>query len=599
MVRVDKHDRDCVSSDNAITQIYRGDISTRDALDHAENTVFVSSFVHSSSRNNARLDAVTRQRYAQLIKRRREQMKTDNRPVQPDWATLLFFGYLNCHCACVEENNTSVYPSGGSGGIGSGGTIAVEGPYPDAITSGGSSAPSLMDASGQAGSTTVIGDGGGAIVVDSGQSIQSDSSQTIQPDTSTTVPETGAGGSDSSSVLDPSASAALQQLVDHLAIARSNRPDIFTQPFADMPLNKQDAAQAQQLLWEDFADFVRETRGAEVGATESIVKTVSVDGYSMRYYMATRGVNPPDGRSLFISMHGGGNAPAATNDQQWQNQITLVDGYDPQDALWVAPRAPSNEWNMWFTEEVDRLFERLITNLIVFEGINPNKVYINGYSAGGDAVYQLGPRMAERWAGAGMSAGHPNTATPENLRNIAFAIHVGGNDTAYDRNLKAEEWGRWLDELSAADPGGYPHQWQVHPGLPHWMNMADAVGIPFLQSYTRDPIPPKVVWLQCAVPRAHFYWLAIDAADLREGAEVRASYEANTVTLDSVSDVPRLKVRLSDEMMDLDQPVRIQQSGSELFSGPVERTIRVIAKTLEERSDPAMIFCSEVEVTPI
>jgi poly(3-hydroxybutyrate) depolymerase len=55
---------------------------------------------------------------------------------------------------------------------------------------------------------------------------------------------------------------------------------------------------------------------------------------------------------------------------------------------------------MWFAPDIDPLFERLITNMIVFEGIDPNKVYINGYSAGGDGVYQLGPRMADHWASA-------------------------------------------------------------------------------------------------------------------------------------------------------------------------------------------------------
>ena len=54
-----------------------------------------------------------------------------------------------------------------------------------------------------------------------------------------------------------------------------------------------------------------------------------------------------------------------------------------------------------------------------------------------------------------MSAGHPNDASPLNLRNVAFAIHVGGNDTAYERNLKAAEWGeqargRWPRPIRAA-----------------------------------------------------------------------------------------------------------------------------------------------------
>ena len=46
-----------------------------------------------------------------------------------------------------------------------------------------------------------------------------------------------------------------------------------------------------------------------------------------------------------------------------------------------------------------------------------------------------------------MSAGHPNASSPLNLYNLPFAIHVGGNDTAYDRNLKAAEWGMKLEQL--------------------------------------------------------------------------------------------------------------------------------------------------------
>jgi hypothetical protein len=35
-------------------------------------------------------------------------------------------------------------------------------------------------------------------------------------------------------------------------------------------------------------------------------------------------------------------------------------------------------------KHVDRFFGRLIENLIVFEDVNPNRVYLTGYSAGGD-----------------------------------------------------------------------------------------------------------------------------------------------------------------------------------------------------------------------
>jgi poly(3-hydroxybutyrate) depolymerase len=394
----------------------------------------------------------------------------------------------------------------------------------------------------------------------------------------------------------PSA-AALADLEAYLAAPRAGRPDIETQGFAAVPLTRADAETAAGLLWDDFAAFVRDTRAGEMGATESQAAAIQIDGSTLRYYVAVRGAEPAGGRSLFISMHGGGNAPSATNDSQWENQIALVSGYQPQDAIWVAPRAPIDDWNMWFVEAIDPLFERLITNMIVFEGIDPNRVYIGGYSAGGDGVYQLGPRMADHWAGAAMSAGHPNDASPLNLRNVAFAIHVGGNDTAYDRNLRAAEWGQMLEQLAAEDgAGGYPNQWEVHAGLPHWMELEDAVAIPFLQMHTRDPVPSRVVWRQVNVTQSRFYWLAVDPADERAGTTVTAAYSGSTVTLERVSGLPRLKLRFSDAMMDLDQPVRVELAGSERFAGPVARSIATLARTLEERGDPALMFCGEVGV---
>jgi hypothetical protein len=227
--------------------------------------------------------------------------------------------------------------------------------------------------------------------------------------------------------------------------------------------------------------------------------------------------------------------------------------------------------------------------------VDPNKVYINGYSAGGDGVYQLGPRMADHWAGAAMSAGHPNDASPVNLRNVAFAIHVGGNDTAYQRNTVAADWGMMLESLAAADgAGGYPNQWQVHAGLPHWMNLEDAVAIPFVQMHTRNPVPAKVVWRQANVTQSRFYWLAVDAADEANGTTVTAAYAGGEVTLSGLSGLSRLKLRFSDAMLDLDQPVRVLLGGNELYAGPVERTLAVLSRTLEERGDPAMMFSGEL-----
>jgi predicted peptidase len=90
------------------------------------------------------------------------------------------------------------------------------------------------------------------------------------------------------------------------------------------------------------------------------------------------------------------------NDRQYENQKRL---YTLSEGIYLAPRAPTNTWNLWHEPHIDRLFTRLIEDLIVLEEVNPDRVYVLGYSAGGDGVYQIGPRMADSWAAAAMMAG--------------------------------------------------------------------------------------------------------------------------------------------------------------------------------------------------
>ena len=159
----------------------------------------------------------------------------------------------------------------------------------------------------------------------------------------------------------------------------------------------------------------------------------------------------PEGeRSLWISMHGGGGAPPELNDGQWNNQIRL---YEPEEGFYVAPRAPTNTWNLWHQGHIDPLFDRMIASYVARHGVDPDRVYLMGYSAGGDGVYQLAPRMADRYAAAAMMAGHPNETRPDGLRNLPFMIFMGGKDGAYDRNKIAARWKETLKGLAGGGRG--------------------------------------------------------------------------------------------------------------------------------------------------
>ena len=128
---------------------------------------------------------------------------------------------------------------------------------------------------------------------------------------------------------------------------------------------------------------------------EMEAKHVKHDNLTMRYQFRTYGTAPEDGHSLYISMHGDGGAPARVNDQQWKNQVRL---YQPDEGIYLAPRAATDTWNLWHQAHIDPMFDRIIDNFVAFHGVNPNRVYVLGYSAGGDGTYQIAPRMADRWA---------------------------------------------------------------------------------------------------------------------------------------------------------------------------------------------------------
>ena len=381
----------------------------------------------------------------------------------------------------------------------------------------------------------------------------------------------------------------LRELRDWLARPVADRPDLADLPFAAVPLSRGQAAEARKLLTTDREAMVRASR-----AKEWADQSITLDGKTLRWKHKHFGTRPKDGWNLYLSLHGGGGTAARVNDRQWENQVKL---YQPENSLYIAPRAPTDNWNLWHEPHVDTLFGRLIEDSIVLGGVDPNRVYLMGYSAGGDGVYQLAPRMADRFAAAAMMAGHPNDASPLGLRNLGLTIHVGANDNGYHRNKVAAEWGRKLADLRAADPGGYAHDVQIHEGRGHWMNLEDKAALPWTAAFTRNPFPDKVVWHQSPVTHDRFYWIAVPKGLAKAGQLVVASRDGQNVRIEKAEGVDSLTVMLSDVMLDLDKPVKVSQNDKVLHDGPVPRTLTSLRTTLAGRGDPELMFEASVNVS--
>ncbi len=385
--------------------------------------------------------------------------------------------------------------------------------------------------------------------------------------------------------------AAAQRIYEFeqwLACDETSRENLAEFAAVGKALSKGASTKARDLLIDSRARMIRAQRAAEMEA-----RTLRLGKHTMPFYYRICGEKPATGRSLFISMHGGGNTAKRVNDSQWNNQKRL---YEPKEGIYLAPRAPTDTWNLWHQSHIDRFFDRLVENLVVLEDVDPDRVYIMGYSAGGDGVYQLAPRMADRWAAAAMMAGHPNETKPFGLRNIGFTLHVGGRDTAYRRNEIGAEWKKKLAALREADPAGYRHDVQVHPGKPHWMDREDRVAVPWMAEFTRDPIPERIVWYQDDVAHERFYWLALPAGEAKRGQHIVATRSGQKIELEKTDGCERLIIRLNDEMLDMDKRVEVVAGGRRLFRGKVTRNLDTMVRTLAERGDPRSVYCAEIEV---
>ena len=368
---------------------------------------------------------------------------------------------------------------------------------------------------------------------------------------------------------------------------------------------------------------------------------------------------------LFLGLHGGGGCPASVNDQQWKNQQQLyhqtfqaLANSTGESLLYVAPRAPTNTWNLWHEAHMDLLLDRLIENLLLLpplgkdndkdrQGnhkedtvrlprIDSNRIYIMGYSAGGDGIYMLAPRMADRWAAASMMAGHPNGVSLRGIYNLPFSLHVGANDSAYQRHTVGRQYKNTLEKwqqqeaaqeehrrrivnnnsnihTSSHSAVGYQHIWaKIYEGKGHGLGGKDAAAIPWMAQYRRRTCPPKLVWDKHSSRHGRFYWIQRSHKKGQQlQGEMQVSLEGQEVVIDvtkcqNPEVLDRLTLRFQEGMIDMEQPVTIYrmsrtadaatQKRQLLQTVQLARTIGVLSETLEERGDPNAVFCAQVNV---
>ncbi|MDB4645865.1 hypothetical protein OAF32_02875, partial [Akkermansiaceae bacterium] len=124
----------------------------------------------------------------------------------------------------------------------------------------------------------------------------------------------------------------------------------------------------------------------------------------------------------------------------------------------------------------------------------------------------------------------------------------------------------------------------------------DRAALPWMAEYQRETWPKKIVWHQSGRTHDRFYWLSVPEGSAKKGQDVIAQVSGQKITI-KAEGLEKIIVRLSDSLLNLDQPVTITLNGKEKFKGKIERKTQALWDSLNERFDPASAASATIELT--
>ena len=321
-------------------------------------------------------------------------------------------------------------------------------------------------------------------------------------------------------------------------------------------------------------------------------RQVRFDKYRSPYTVKTVGTRPANGWALFIAMHGGGGAPQELNDSQWrQMQNYYRDHPEAGGYLYVALRAPNNEWNGFYTGYVYPLIENLLRQFLLFGDVDPNKEFLMGYSHGGYGAFAIGPKMPDHFAAVHASGAAPaDGAVPLTLRNTFFTTMVGGKDTAYGRYDRIREFEQDIKKLRGDRTDIYPVTVSIIADYPH-SGLPDRDKIAEMYPAVRNPVPRELTWRLTDNVIHDFFWLHVPAPG--GGMELDVTCRDNRLTATATTNLTAASVLLDSRLINCQKAVTLELNGKTI-KRKLQPSLRTLCETLQRRGDPELAFTMEL-----
>jgi dienelactone hydrolase len=313
------------------------------------------------------------------------------------------------------------------------------------------------------------------------------------------------------------------------------------------------------------------------------------------YVEKTVGKKPSSGWPLFIAMHGGGGVPKRVNDSQWKiMQRYYRDHPEVGGYRYLALRAPNDRWNGFYDDQISALVEELVRQFVIFRDVDPNKVFIMGYSHGGYGAFAIGPKIPQRFAAIHSSAAAPTGGhtSAKTLRNTVFTFMIGERDTAYGRIERCRKFDETIQKLRQENAGAYPVTMEYRAGFGHG-GLPDRDKIRDMYKHVRQPVPSTLTWEMTDSVIDQFFWLSVEKPS--RGKEVHASVKDQRLSV-TMNGVDRVIVGLDSRLVDLSKELSVEISGK-TTKVRLAPSLDVLCRSLWRSGDIHLAYTVEVSVT--
>jgi len=230
----------------------------------------------------------------------------------------------------------------------------------------------------------------------------------------------------------------------------------------------------------------------------------------------------------------------------------------------------------------------------LFGDVDPNKVFLIGYSHGGYGAFAIGPKEPDLFAAIHASAAAPTDGetTAKTLRNTVFSAWVGEHDLMYGRLDRDKKFADDVKALRGERTDIYPVTVDIKEGHGH-SDLPDRDFLGGMLSAVRNPVPRELTRLMTDSVITDFFWLQTDKPGKNQ--EIDATCQGNQLTVTTTPNVTAATVLLDSRLVDFGKPVTLTVNGkkSEVHLTP---SLHTLCETLQQRGDPLRAFTAKINL---